>query len=63
MVSGKASPLNSSFKLSFYTLLNLLRRLESSGQDMEYVIARSFQQFQHERTIPKVPLLPTPQDC
>lgn len=54
MVSGKPSPLNSSFKLSFYTLLNLLRRLESSGHDMEYVIARSFQQFQHERQIPKV---------
>ena len=55
-MSGKPSPLNSSFKLSFYTLLNLLRRLESSGHDMEYVIARSFQQFQHERQIPKASL-------
>ena len=52
-MSGKPSPLNSSFKLSYYTLLNLLRRLETSGHDMEYVIARSFQQFQHERKIPE----------
>lgn len=51
---GKPSPLLSSFKLSYYTLLNLLRRLEGSGQDMEYVIKRSFQQFQFESTLPKV---------
>lgn len=43
---GKAAPLISSFKLTYYTLLNLLRRMESSGQGMEHVIAKSFQQFQ-----------------
>ena len=64
MVSGKPSPLNSSFKLSYYTLLNLLRRLETSGHDMEYVIARSFQQFQHERRIPEVGMCALlPQRC
>lgn len=51
---GKPSPLMSSFKLSYYTLLNLMRRLEGSGQDVEYVIKRSFQQFQHESSLPKV---------
>eukprot|EP00951_Prasinocladus_malaysianus_P042579 scaffold518383_cov34-Prasinocladus_malaysianus.AAC.2 len=43
---GKANPLISSFHLTYYTLLNLLRRMESQNQGMEYVIARSFQQFQ-----------------
>ncbi len=51
---GKASPLLSSFKLTYYTLLNLMRRLEGSGQDMEYVIKRSFQQFQYESRLPQV---------
>jgi len=51
-VQGKPSPLLSSFKLSYYTLLNLLRRAEGSGRSMEYVIQRSFQQFQFERTLP-----------
>lgn len=54
IVTGKPSPLNSSFKLSYYTLLNLLRRVEDSGHDMEYVIAHSFQQFQFERSLPEV---------
>lgn len=31
-MQGKATPLLSSFKLSYYTLLNLLRRLEGSGE-------------------------------
>ena len=52
IVQGKPSPLLSSFKLSYYTLLNLLRRAEGSGHTMEYVIQRSFQQFQFERTLP-----------
>ncbi|KAK9838518.1 hypothetical protein WJX81_004706 [Elliptochloris bilobata] len=52
IVQGKPSPLLSSFKLSYYTLLNLLRRAEGSGKSMEYVIQRSFQQFQFERTLP-----------
>ncbi len=31
MVKGKPNPLVSSFKLSYYTLLNLLRRMEGTG--------------------------------
>ena len=54
-MQGAPSPLVSSFKLSYYTLLNLLRRLEGSGHDMEYVIRRSFAQFQHDRAMPEVP--------
>ena len=53
-MTGKPLPLLSKFKLSYYTLLNILRRLEGSGQDIEYVIARSFQQFQFERSLPEV---------
>lgn len=49
MTTGKPSPLISSFKLTYYTLLNVMRRLEGSGHDMEYVIKRSFSQFQHEQ--------------
>lgn len=30
-MQGKASPLLSSFKLSYYTVLNLMRRLEDTG--------------------------------
>ena len=56
IVTGKPLPLLSKFKLSYYTLLNILRRLEGSGQDIEYVIARSFQQFQFERSLPEVSL-------
>ena len=54
MVTGKPLPLMSKFRLSYYTLLNILRRLEGSGQSMEYVIARSFQQFQFEQSLPQV---------
>ena len=54
MVMGKPMPISSNFKLSYYTLLNLMRRGEGTGQDMEYVIARSFQQFQFESNLPKV---------
>jgi ATP-dependent RNA helicase DOB1 len=57
-VTGKPLPLLSKFKLSYYTLLNILRRAEGSGQDMEFVIARSFQQFQFERSLPEVRMLP-----
>lgn len=52
IVTGKPLPLLSSFKLSYYTLLNLMRRMENSGQNMEYVIQHSFQQYQFERTLP-----------
>ena len=44
----------SSFKLSYYTMLNMLRRLEGSQHNMEYVIKNSFQQFQQERALPEV---------
>lgn len=54
IVTGKPLPLLSKFRLSYYTLLNILRRLEGSGQSMEYVIARSFQQFQYEQSLPQV---------
>jgi len=53
IVTGKPSPLLSSFKLSYYTLLNLMRRMENTGQNMEYVIQHSFQQYQFERTLPE----------
>ena len=48
MLRGGGGPLQSSFRLSFYTLLNLARRAEGSGRDAEYVVARSFRQYQHE---------------
>ncbi len=32
IVSGKSSPLMSSFKLSYYTLLNLMRRTEGTTE-------------------------------
>jgi len=51
MIAGTPAPLVSSFKLSYYTLLNLIRRSEGSGQNLEYVIKRSFSQFQHERAL------------
>lgn len=54
MVSGVPSSLMSSFKLSYYTLLNLLRRVEGSEYDMEFVISHSFQQFQFDRQLPLV---------
>lgn len=43
----------SSFRLSYYTLLNLLRRMEGSGQNLEYVIRQSFSQFQYDRSLTK----------
>lgn len=54
MVKGSAAPLDSSFKLTYYTLLNLLRRMEGGNADMEFVIARSFSQFQYEKRIPEL---------
>lgn len=56
MVSGLPSSLLSSFRLSYYTLLNLLRRVEGSEYDMEFVIAHSFQQFQFDQKLPRVRL-------
>ena len=54
MMLGGAIPLVSSFKLSYYTLLNLARRMEDQGQNIEYVISHSFSQFQHERELPEL---------
>ena len=54
MVKGSAAPLVSSFKLTYYTLLNLLRRMEGTNADMEFVISRSFSQFQFEKQVPEL---------
>jgi ATP-dependent RNA helicase DOB1 len=53
-VQGKPNPLLSSFRLSYYTLLNLLKRVEGGTDSLEYVIAHSFQQFQQEAARPRV---------
>lgn len=53
LVLGKPAPLVSTFRLSYYTLLNLMSRTE--GQfDAEYVIRHSFHQFQHDKALPDV---------
>ncbi|KAJ0673854.1 putative RNA helicase [Helianthus annuus] len=53
MVLGKPAPLVSTFRLSYYSILNLLRRAE--GQfTAEHVIRNSFHQFQYEKTLPDI---------
>ena len=52
MVQGEASPLQSTFRLSYYSLLNLLSRSDGL-YDTEYVISHSFHQFQHEKELPQ----------
>ncbi|KAJ7567122.1 hypothetical protein O6H91_02G132600 [Diphasiastrum complanatum] len=53
MILGKPAPLVSTFRLSYYTLLNLMSRAE--GQfNAEYVIKNSFHQFQHDKALPEV---------
>jgi hypothetical protein len=48
MVLGKPAPLVSTFRLSYYTILNLMSRVE--GQfTAEHVIRHSFHQFQYEK--------------
>ena len=54
VVAGRPSPLVSSFRLSYYTLLNIMRRMEGSGQDLEFVIRNSFQQYQHDQGLSKL---------
>lgn len=50
MILGKPAPLVSTFRLSYYTLLNLMSRAE--GQfDSEYCIKNSFHQFQHDKKL------------
>ncbi|KAD6794857.1 hypothetical protein E3N88_05753 [Mikania micrantha] len=51
MMLGKPAPLVSTFRLSYYSILNLMRRAE--GQfTAEHVIKNSFHQFQYEKTLP-----------
>ncbi|XP_021715893.1 DExH-box ATP-dependent RNA helicase DExH10-like [Chenopodium quinoa] len=53
MVLGKPAPLVSTFRLSYYSILNLMCRAE--GQfTAEHVIRNSFHQFQHEKTLPEI---------
>ncbi|KAK9060592.1 hypothetical protein SSX86_021298 [Deinandra increscens subsp. villosa] len=53
MVLGKPAPLVSTFRLSYYSILNLMRRAE--GQfTAEHVIRNSFHQFQYEKTLPNI---------
>jgi len=53
MVKGSADPLYSSFHIGYNMLLNLLR---VEDIDPEFMLRRSFHQFQHERGIPKAEL-------
>jgi len=52
LLLGSSAPLVSSFKLSYYTLLNVLKRV-AGELDMEAVIVKSFHQFQHEQSLPE----------
>ncbi|KAF8711132.1 hypothetical protein HU200_029140 [Digitaria exilis] len=53
MVLGKPAPLVSTFRLSYYTILNLMSRAE--GQfTAEHVIRNSFHQFQYEKALPEI---------
>ncbi len=49
MLQGQADPLNSTFHLGYNMLLNLLR---VEGVDPEYLIRKSFHQFQCDRALP-----------
>jgi ATP-dependent RNA helicase DOB1 len=51
MMSGKPDRLNSSFHLSYNMLLNLLR---VEHIDPEYLMIRSFRQFQSDRAVPEM---------
>ncbi|XP_075083986.1 DExH-box ATP-dependent RNA helicase DExH10-like [Nicotiana tabacum] len=53
MVLGKPAPLVSTFRLSYYTLLNLMSHAQ--GQfTAEHVIKNSFHQFQYEKALPDI---------
>ena len=58
MMRGAPKPLLSSFRLSYYTLLNLARRAGGGGggggEAAEYVVSRSFRQYQIEAARPGV---------
>ena len=53
MLKGVSDPLNSSFHLSYNMLLNSLR---IEDIDIEYIIRRSFHQFQNDINIPNMHL-------
>ncbi|KAG8376337.1 hypothetical protein BUALT_Bualt09G0052700 [Buddleja alternifolia] len=53
MVLGRPAPLVSTFRLSYYSILNLMSRAE--GQfTAEHVIRHSFHQFQYEKALPDI---------
>lgn len=53
MMLGKPAPLVSTFRLSYYSILNLMCRAE--GQfTAEHVIRNSFHQFQYEKALPEI---------
>ena len=57
MVLGKPAPLVSTFRLSYYSILNLMSRAE--GQfTAEHVIRNLFHQFQYEKVFFSNPLHP-----
>ena len=49
ILSGQSDPLNSSFSLSYNQIVNLSR---IEGVKCEYILKRSFRQFQAERAVP-----------
>uniref|UniRef100_A0A674HND6 RNA helicase n=1 Tax=Taeniopygia guttata TaxID=59729 RepID=A0A674HND6_TAEGU len=51
LLKGSADPLNSAFHLTYNMVLNLLRVEEINP---EYMLEKSFYQFQHCRTIPEI---------
>ncbi|XP_071837928.1 exosome RNA helicase MTR4-like [Apostichopus japonicus] len=51
VIQGKADPLNSAFHLTYNMVLNLLR---VEGINPEYMLERSFYQFQHFTSIPEL---------
>ena len=53
IVSGRPLPLESTFKLSYYTLLNTLKRADGVMNQAK-IISMSFHQFQHELKVPEM---------
>ncbi|KAL2944210.1 DExH-box ATP-dependent RNA helicase DExH10 [Bienertia sinuspersici] len=53
MVLGKPTPLLCTFRLSYYSILNLMCRAEGQFA-VEHVIQKSFHQFQHEKALPEI---------
>lgn len=50
LTGGKPGPLESGFRLTYYTLINLLGRTQGTD-NMEQMVRKSFYQFQHELTV------------